>query len=90
MATEVKLPQVSRTMEEGTIIECKVKVGDEVKKGDIIFEFEAEKAIFEMESPADGFVKHILVKAGQTLPVGAPILILGDRDEDIPQSFINS
>jgi len=90
MATEVKLPQVSQTMEEGTIIECKVKVGDEVKKGDIIFEIEAEKATFEMESPADGFVKQILVRTGQTLPVGAPILILGDKDEEIPQNFIDS
>ncbi len=90
MAIEVKLPQVSQTMEEGTIIECKVKVGDEVKKGDIIFEIEAEKATFEMESPADGFVKHILVKTGQTLPVGAPILVLGGKDEEVPQSFINS
>ncbi len=90
MATEVKLPQVSQTMEEGTIIECKVKVGDEVKKGDIIFEIEAEKATFEMESPADGFVKHILVRAGQTLPVGETILILGGQDEKVPQSFIDS
>jgi pyruvate dehydrogenase E2 component (dihydrolipoamide acetyltransferase) len=77
-------------MEEGTIIECKVGVGDEVRKGDIIFEIEAEKAIFEMESPADGFVKHILVKTGQTVPVGAPILILGDKDEEIPRSSIDS
>jgi pyruvate dehydrogenase E2 component (dihydrolipoamide acetyltransferase) len=90
MATEVKLPQVSQAMEEGTIIECKVKVGDEIKKGDIIFEIEAEKALFEVESPADGFVKRILVKALQTLPVGTPILILGDKDEEIPQNFINS
>jgi pyruvate dehydrogenase E2 component (dihydrolipoamide acetyltransferase) len=87
MATEVKMPQVSQTMEEGTIIECKVKVGDEVRNGDIIFEIEAEKAAFEMESPADGFVKQILVRTGQTLPVGAPILILGDKDEEVPQNY---
>jgi len=90
MATEIKMPQVSQTMEEGTIIECKVRVGDEVRNGDIIFEIEAEKAAFEMESPADGFVKHILVKTGQTLPVGEPILILGDKDEEVPRNSANS
>jgi len=41
-----------------------------------------------MESPADGFVKHILAEVGQTLSVGQPILVLGDKDEEVPQSFI--
>ncbi len=90
MATEVKLPRFGETIEEGTIVDCKVKLGDEVKKGDVIFEIEVDKATLEMESPADGFVKHILVETGQTLPVGKPILILGDRDEEVPQSFIDS
>jgi len=90
MATEVKLPKLGETTEEGTIVDCKVKLGDEVKKGDVIFEIEVDKATLEMESPADGFVKQILVKTGQTLPVGAPILVLGDKDEDVPQSFVNS
>lgn len=90
MATEVKLPKLGETAEEGTIVDCKVKLGDEVKKGDVIFEIEVDKATLEMESPADGFVKQILVKTGQTLPVGAPILVLGDKDEDVPQSFTNS
>ena len=90
MAIEVKLPKLGETTEEGTIVDCKVKLGDEVKKGDVIFEIEVDKATLEMESPADGFVKHILVETGQTLPVGEPILILGDRDEEVPQSFVDS
>lgn len=90
MATEVKLPKLGETTEEGTIVDCKVKLGDEVKKGDVIFEIEVDKATLEMESPADGFVKHILVETGQTLPVGEPILILGDRDEEVPQSLVDS
>ena len=90
MAKEVRLPQLGQTMEEGTIAKCMVKVGDEVKKGDCIFEIETDKATLEMESPAEGFVKHILAEQGQTLPVGAPILVLGDKDEDVPQSFVDS
>ncbi len=90
MAREVRLPQLGQTMEEGTIISCMVKVGDEVKKGDVIFEIETDKATLEMESPADGFVKHILAEVEQTLPVGDVLMVLGEEDEEIPQSFIDS
>lgn len=90
MAKEVRLPQLGQTMEEGTVVNCLVKVGDEVKKGDVIFEIETDKATLEMESPADGFVKHIFVKVDETLPVGAPVLVLGAEDEDVPQSFVDS
>lgn len=77
-------------MEEATIVACLVKLGDEVKKGDYIFEIETDKATLEMESPADGFVKNILVKVNQTIPVEAPLLVLGDKDENIPQRFLDS
>jgi len=90
MAREVRLPQLGQTMEEGTIVGCLVKVGDEVKKGDVIFEIETDKATLEMESPADGFVKHIFAELEQTLSVGAPLMVMGDKDEDVPQSFIDS
>jgi pyruvate dehydrogenase E2 component (dihydrolipoamide acetyltransferase) len=88
MAREVKLPQLGQTMEEGTVVNCLVKVGDEVKKGDVIFEIETDKATLEMESPAGGFVKFIVAQIDQTLPVGAILMILGDRDEQIPMSYV--
>jgi len=78
---EVKLPKLGQTMEEGTVVNCLIKTGDEVKRGDVIFEIETDKATLEMESPADGFVKHILVGVNQTLPVGALMLLIGDKDE---------
>lgn len=90
MAKDVRLPQLGQTMEEGTIVNCLVNVGDEVKKGDVIFEIETDKATLEMESPATGFVKHILVAVDETLAVGEPLLVLGDKDEDVPQSLIDS
>jgi pyruvate dehydrogenase E2 component (dihydrolipoamide acetyltransferase) len=90
MAKEVRLPQLGQTMEEGTVVNCLVNVGDEVKKGDVIFEIETDKATLEMESPAAGFVKHILAKVDETLPVGAPVMVLGDKDENVPQSFVDS
>ncbi len=90
MAKEIKLPQLGQTMEEGTVVNCLVKIGDEVKKGDVIFEIETDKATLEMESPLGGFVKHVLAKVDQTLLVGAPMLVLGEKDEDVPQSFVDS
>jgi len=90
MAKEVRLPQLGQTMEEGTVVNCLVKIGDEVKKGDVIFEVETDKATLEVESPAEGFVKYILVEEGQTLLVAEPMLVLGKKDEDVPQSFVDS
>ncbi|MFC1738844.1 dihydrolipoamide acetyltransferase family protein [Planctomycetota bacterium] len=90
MAKEVRLPQLGQTMEEGTIVECMVKVGDEVKKGDVIFEVETDKATLEVESTAEGFVKHVLAEVDQTLPVGDALLVLGAKDEQVPQAFIDS
>ncbi len=90
MARDVRLPQLGQTMEEGTVVNCLIKVGSPVKKGDILFEIETDKATLEMESPADGFVKFILAEVGQTLLVGAPMLVLGEKDEQVPQSFLDS
>ena len=90
MPKEVRLPQLGQTMEEGTIVGCMVKVGDEVKKGDVIFEIETDKATLEMESPAAGFVKHIIAEVDQTLLVGEVLLVLGEKDEEVPQSFVDS
>jgi pyruvate dehydrogenase E2 component (dihydrolipoamide acetyltransferase) len=90
MAKEVRLPKLGQTMEEGTVVSCHVKVGDEVKKGDVIFDIETDKATLEMEAPASGFVKHILAKLDQTFPVGTPIMVIGDKDENVPQSFIDA
>jgi pyruvate dehydrogenase E2 component (dihydrolipoamide acetyltransferase) len=86
MAFEVKLPQLGQTMEEGTFVTCLARVGDQVKKGDVIFEVETDKATLEMESPADGFVKAIVAQIGQTLPVGDVCMILGDKDETVDAS----
>jgi pyruvate dehydrogenase E2 component (dihydrolipoamide acetyltransferase) len=83
MAKEIKLPRFGETMEEGTIVNCLVKVGQKVKKGDYLFEIETDKATFEMESPDEGFVKAIIVQPGQTLSVGQVLLILGEENEKI-------
>ena len=89
MASEVKLPQLGQTMEEGTIVNYLVKIGDQVKKGDLIFEVETDKAVLEVESPAEGFVRHIFAEPGQTLLVGDPVMLLAGKDEQLPESLID-
>jgi pyruvate dehydrogenase E2 component (dihydrolipoamide acetyltransferase) len=88
MPKEISLPKMGQTMEEGTVVNCLVKVGDEVKKGDVIFEIETDKATLEMESPVTGFVKYILAERNQTLPVGAPMMVLGEQDEQVPMGVV--
>lgn len=90
MAKEVRLPQLGQTMEEGTIVNWLVAVGDEVKKGDVIFEVETDKATLEVESPDEGVVKHILVEADQTIAVDSPVMVLGSAEEEVPQGFLDS
>ena len=56
MITEVILPKLGQTMEEGTIVNALIAVGDKIAKGDVLFEIETDKATLEMESPADGWM----------------------------------
>jgi pyruvate dehydrogenase E2 component (dihydrolipoamide acetyltransferase) len=79
MAREVKLPQMGQTMEEGTIVSCKIKAGQKISKNEVLFEVETDKATLEMESPVEGIVKEILVKEGQTVPVGEILFTLEDE-----------
>ena len=64
MATELLMPALSPTMEEGTLAKWLVKEGDEVKSGDIIAEIETDKATMEFEAVDEGIVGKILVAEG--------------------------
>lgn len=75
--TDVNMPKLSDTMEEGTVVEWKKKTGDPVKKGEVIAEVESDKATFDLESEADG-VLNILVEQGVPAKIGAPIARIGD------------
>ncbi len=81
MATEVIMPRMSDTMEEGKILKWLKKVGDRVEVGDIIAEVETDKADMEMEALDDGFLTELRAQAGESVPVGAVIALLGDAAE---------
>jgi pyruvate dehydrogenase E1 component beta subunit len=83
MATEVLMPALSPTMEEGTLAKWLVKVGDQVKSGQIIAEIETDKATMEFEAVDEGRVGAILVAEGTAgVKVNTPILVLAEEGED--------
>ncbi len=81
MATEVIMPRMSDTMEEGKILKWLKKVGDRVEVGDIIAEVETDKADMEMEALDDGFLTEIRAQEGESVPVGAVIALLREEAE---------
>jgi len=81
MAIELKMPALSPTMEEGKLAKWLVKVGDEVKSGDILAEIETDKATMEFEAVDEGTVGALLVSEGtEGVKVGTVIALIGDGD----------
>ena len=84
MPTELKMPALSPTMEEGTLAKWLVKEGDDVRSGDILAEIETDKATMEFEAVDEGKIAKILVPEGTDgVKVGAPIAILAAEGEDV-------
>jgi len=88
MAEIIRMPKMSDTMEEGVIAGWLKKVGEEVKSGDILAEVETDKATMELESYDDGFLLHVGVNDGDSVPVDGVIAIIGEKDEDV-SSILN-
>ena len=82
--SDINMPKLSDTMEEGTIVEWKKKSGDEVKTGDVLAEVESDKATFDLEADADGTLQ-ILVEQGVPAKIGAPIARIGDAGAPTPE-----
>ena len=83
MAEVILMPRLSDTMTEGVIAEWHKKVGDTVKKGDLLAEVETDKATMELESYKDGTLLHIGTDKGGKLQVNDLLAIIGNKGEDI-------
>jgi pyruvate dehydrogenase E2 component (dihydrolipoamide acetyltransferase) len=83
MTTEFKLPLISEGVEAADIAAVHVHEGDVIQAGQIVFEVETEKAVAEIPAPQAGRVEKILVKQGQTVKIGQPLLTI---DESAAQS----
>ncbi|PYG34593.1 pyruvate dehydrogenase complex E1 component subunit beta [Pelagimonas varians] len=85
MATEILMPALSPTMEEGTLAKWLVKEGDTVQSGDILAEIETDKATMEFEAVDEGVMGKILIAEGTAdVKVNTPIAILVEEGEDVP------
>ncbi len=89
MATEILMPALSPTMEEGTLAKWLIKEGDTVRSGDIMAEIETDKATMEFEAVDEGTVGKILIAEGsEGVKVNTPIAILleeGESADDIQE-----
>src|SRR6476469_7173136 len=85
MAEVILMPRLSDTITEGVIAAWHKKVGDPVKKGELLAEIETDKATMELESYKDGTLLHIGADKGGKLQVNDLLAIIGQQGEDISQ-----
>ncbi len=83
MAYEIIMPKMGMTMEEGAVGEWKVKEGDVVKKGDVLFVAETDKLTNDIEAERDGVILKLLVPEGEMVPVLSTIGYMGEAGEKI-------
>ena len=90
MAEVILMPRLSDTMTEGVIAAWHKKVGDPVKKGELLAEVETDKATMELESYKDGTLLHIGVDKGGKLQVNDLLAIIGKPGEDVTKLIKDS
>ena len=81
MATDVTMPRLSDSMEEGTVLKWLVEQGGEVKRGEPLVEIETDKANMTYEADTDGTLIEVVAGEGDTLPIGEVIARIGDSSE---------
>ncbi len=85
MPTEILMPALSPTMEEGTLAKWLVKEGDTVSSGDLLAEIETDKATMEFEAVDEGIMGKILITEGtEAVKVNTPIAVLVEEGEEVP------
>jgi pyruvate dehydrogenase E2 component (dihydrolipoamide acetyltransferase) len=82
-AVVVRMPKMSDTMEEGTLVSWQKKVGDKVKSGDILAEVETDKATMELEAYEDGTLLYVGIKEGEAVPVDGIIAVIGEEGSNV-------
>jgi pyruvate dehydrogenase E2 component (dihydrolipoamide acetyltransferase) len=85
----ILMPKAGQSMEEGTLVKWHVAPGANIKKGDVIFEIETDKANMEVEATDAGRLSRIVLPEGKALAVLQPVAYLADNDADV-DAFIAS
>ncbi|HEX6582746.1 MAG TPA: dihydrolipoamide acetyltransferase family protein [Thermoleophilaceae bacterium] len=81
MASDVTMPRLSDSMEEGTVLKWLVDEGGEVKRGEPLVEIETDKANMTYDADSDGVLVEIVAQEGDTLPIGEVIARIGEEGE---------
>lgn len=87
MPHDVIMPALGMAQDSGLIVAWHKAAGDAVAKGDVLFEVETDKATMEVEAQADGFLNGVRAQAGQEVPVGKVIAVIGDSAEEVPDDL---
>ncbi|EDS71449.1 2-oxo acid dehydrogenase acyltransferase (catalytic domain) [Anaerofustis stercorihominis DSM 17244] len=85
MATGVIMPRQGQSVESCIITKWNVKKGDSVKEGDVLFEYETDKAAFEEEAKVNGTVLEILAEEGDDVPCLDTVCVIGNEGDDISE-----
>jgi pyruvate dehydrogenase E2 component (dihydrolipoamide acetyltransferase) len=83
MASQVVMPKMSETMEEGVVVKWLKHEGERVASGDALAEIETDKAVLELEASTPGVLRKILAEEDSKVPVGQLIAVIASEDEDI-------
>jgi len=78
----VVMPQMGLEVSEGTVAAIQVVVGAEVREGDLLIEMETDKALTDVVAPRDGVVRAVEVEVGDTVAVGATLLLVADNADE--------
>src|ERR1700750_3167005 len=81
MATDVMMPRLSASMEEGPVLKWLIEEGGEVKRGEPLVEIETDKANMTYDADTDGVLVEIVAQEGDTLEIGEVIARIGDAGE---------
>jgi pyruvate dehydrogenase E2 component (dihydrolipoamide acetyltransferase) len=88
MAVEVVLPALGLTVEKGSILKWLKQEGDVVTKGESLYEVEADKVTTEVESPASGILKKILIPEGVEVPILTIVAVITAPGESLPDKYL--
>ena len=90
MATEITMPKLSDTMTEGHLGAWRKSVGEKIERGDVIAEVETDKATLDLEAFTSGILLEQRIQAGELVPVGTVIGLIGLPDEVVPADVTTS
>ncbi|MGH3043196.1 MAG: dihydrolipoamide acetyltransferase family protein, partial [Gaiellaceae bacterium] len=86
MSNQVTLPRLGQGMESGTIVRWLKSEGDQVEKGEPLYELDTEKVTQEVEADSSGVLLKILAGEGEEIEVGKAIAVIGEEGEDVPDA----